>query len=72
MKTVGAVHDRLGQLKQRTLRSATSPRAVPGAPDGDYVICVFDTSFENQAAAVETVTVMRESGEWRIAGYFVR
>jgi len=46
---------------------------VPGAPDGKYVIIQFETSFENKASAVETVTPMQDAdGVWRVAGYFVK
>ena len=33
----------------------------------------FDAQFENKAAAVETVTPMREKdGSWRVSGYFIK
>jgi hypothetical protein len=63
----------LGTLKARKLRAATFTRTVPGAPDGEYVVIQFDTQFENKAAAVETVTPMREKdGSWRVSGYFIK
>jgi hypothetical protein len=33
---------------------------LPGAPDGEYVVFQFNTSFEQKSAAVETVTAIRE------------
>ena len=46
---------------------------LPGAPDGEYVVLQFDTSFEQKAAAVETVTTIREKdGTWHVGGYFIR
>jgi hypothetical protein len=63
----------LGTLKARKLRAATFTRTVPGAPDGEYVVIQFDTQFENKAAAVETVTPMREKDDsWRVSGYFIK
>lgn len=63
----------LGALKTRTLRSATYTRTLPGAPDGEYVVIRYDSSFANKAAAVETVTPSRErDGSWRVSGYFIR
>jgi hypothetical protein len=42
-------------------------------PDGEYVVFQFNTSFEQKAAAVETVTAMREKdGTWHVAGYFIK
>ncbi len=63
----------LGKLISRTLRSADAKTSAPGAPDGKYVVIQFDTTFENKAQGVETVTPMQEKdGTWKVAGYFVR
>jgi Protein of unknown function (DUF4019) len=70
---VKAAREPLGALKSRVMKSVTSTRTLPGAPDGDYRVFQFDSSFEHKAAALETVTAIRESdGKWRVAGYFVR
>jgi hypothetical protein len=46
---------------------------LPGAPDGQYVVIQFETSFENKHNAVETVTPMLEpNGQWRVSGYYIR
>jgi len=63
----------LGRTLARKLKSATATRTLPGAPDGDYVVIQFETRFENKAAAVETITPMREKdGAWRVSGYYIR
>jgi Protein of unknown function (DUF4019) len=63
----------LGSLKSRTLRSATPKSALPGAPDGQYVVLQFDSSFEHKASAVETVTPMLDAdGKWHVSGYYIR
>jgi hypothetical protein len=63
----------LGRLKLRTLKSATSTTTLPGAPDGEYVVFQFNTSFDQKSAAVETVTTIREKdGTWHVGGYFIR
>ena len=47
--------------------------SLPGAPDGEYVVIQFDTSFTNKKVAVETVTPMKdEDGIWRVSGYYVK
>jgi hypothetical protein len=72
-KTVRAARSPLGALKSRTLKSATFARSLPGAPAGEYVVIQFDAKFENQAAAIETITPMREKdGSWRVSGYYIR
>jgi uncharacterized protein DUF4019 len=63
----------LGALKSRSLKSATPSKTLPGAPDGEYVVFQFNTTFERKAAAVETVTTVREpDSTWRVVGYFVK
>lgn len=63
----------LGQMKSRMLKSTTSTTTLPGAPDGEYVVFQFNTSFEHKSAAVETVTAIREKdGMWHVGGYFIK
>jgi hypothetical protein len=53
--------------------SSEYKRALPGAPDGEYVVIRYDTQFEHKAHAVETVVPMRErDGSWKVSGYFVK
>lgn len=63
----------LGAVKTRAVKTATFTRTLPGAPDGEYVVIQFESSFANKASAVETVTPMHEKdGSWRVSGYFIR
>ncbi len=63
----------LGKLEKRELKSAEYKTSLSGAPDGEYVVLIFNTVFENKKAAVETVTMTPEkNGEWRSIGYFIR
>ncbi|MFA6033364.1 MAG: DUF4019 domain-containing protein [Myxococcota bacterium] len=63
----------LGAMVSRKLLSAEYKTALPGAPDGEYVVIQFTTSFENKQEAVETITPMKEKdGKWRVSGYFIR
>jgi Protein of unknown function (DUF4019) len=72
-KALASVRTPLGSLKTRTAKAAQFTRTLPGAPDGEYVVMQFDTSFEKKAEAVETVTTMKEKGgSWKIAGYFIK
>ncbi|WP_379548467.1 DUF4019 domain-containing protein [Qipengyuania sp. DSG2-2] len=41
------------------------------APPMGYILQRFKTDFENRNGAIETVTLMREDGEWRAVGYFI-
>lgn len=63
----------LGKLVSRKLASATHAVNLPGAPEGEYVVVQFSTSFEHKKDVVETVTPMLEKdGVWRVSGYFVK
>jgi hypothetical protein len=46
---------------------------MPGAPDGEYYVIQYDTSFEKKKSAVETITPMVDKeGKWRVSGYYIR
>ena len=68
-----AAREPLGALKSRSLQSATPKSALPGVPDGEYMVIQFASSFEHKASAIETVTPMKDAdGKWRVAGYFIK
>jgi hypothetical protein len=72
-ETIKIARTPFGSMKARTLKSATATTSLPGAPDGQYVVFQFDASFEQKAAAVETVTAIREKdGTWHVGGYFIK
>ena len=50
----------LGKLVSRNVKSKIYKTSVPGAPDGEYVVIQFETSFKNKKEATETVTPMME------------
>ena len=62
-----------GKLISRKVQTKTYKTSLPGAPDGEYVIIQFGTSFENKKTAIETVTpMMDKDGKWRVSGYYVK
>jgi Protein of unknown function (DUF4019) len=70
---VRSAREPLGKLGTRNLVSAQFSRTLPGAPDGEYVVIRYETSFEHKKTAVETVTPMKDrDGTWRVAGYFIQ
>ena len=63
----------LGKLNSRTVKSETYETSLPGAPDGEYMVIQFTTSYENKKSAIETVTPMKDKrGSWRVSGYFIK
>jgi hypothetical protein len=62
----------LGKLVSRKLKSKQYATSLPGAPDGEYVVIQYETSFENKKSAIETVTPMLDKdGTWMVSGYYI-
>jgi len=73
VQALQGVRPPLGKLNSRNVASSTFARTLPGAPDGEYVVFQFKSSFENKTSAIETVTMMKDpDGTWRAAGYFIK
>lgn len=63
----------LGKLTFRKLKNAEYRTALPGAPDGQYVVIQFESRFTNKANAIETITPMADKdGSWRVSGYYIK
>jgi hypothetical protein len=72
-QTLAGVRGPLGAVVSRTLKARTYATELPGAPDGEYVVIQFDTTFQNKRSSVETVTPMLDQdGVWRVSGYFIK
>jgi hypothetical protein len=72
-KSMQSVRAPLGNLISREVKSKDYHTSLPGAPEGEYVVIQFNTSFENKRSAVETVTPMLDEGnEWRVSGYYIK
>ena len=72
-KALTGVRTPLGRVQSRALKGAKYATSLPGAPDGEYVVVQYDTSFDAKRGAVETITMAKAAdGQWRAAGYFIR
>lgn len=72
-KMAAGVRDPLGVVVTREVQAVEYRTTLPGAPEGEYVVILFSTSFENKRSAVETVTPMRgKDGVWKVSGYYVQ
>jgi Protein of unknown function (DUF4019) len=72
-KALTSSRGQFGKVLSRKLKSATFTTTLPGAPDGQYVVIQYESSFENKKSAVETITPMLDKdGTWRVSGYFIR
>lgn len=59
-----AVRTPLGAVVSRELIGEEN---VPAPPYG-YQVVKFRTSYANKAGAIETLSLVREGGEWRVVG----
>jgi hypothetical protein len=72
-QTIQGVRGPLGETVSRAVKSMQYTTVLPGAPDGEYVVIQFDSSFTNKKAAVETITPMLDKdGMWRVSGYYIK
>jgi hypothetical protein len=71
--TIASLRQALGGLAARELASTQTATSLPGAPDGNYVVIQYRSSFTNKRSATETVImVLDKDGQYRLAGYFIR
>lgn len=72
-QSLQGVRTPLGKVVSRKVLSASYTTSLPGAPDGEYVVIQFTTSFLAKKSATETVTPMIDKdGKWRVSGYYIK
>lgn len=72
-RSMRAFREPLGRVVSRKLKSKHYTNTLPGAPDGEYVVIQYETSFENKKSAIETITPMLDKdGKWRVSGYYIK
>ena len=72
-QSMQSIRKPLGKIVSRRVKSKIYSTSLPGAPDGEYVVIQFETSFEKKKSAIETVTpMMGKDGQWRVSGYFIK
>ena len=62
----------LGRASSRKLVKAWFTKTLPGSPDGYYEFFHYNTSFQRETQAAESVTLTKESGHWQVSGYRFR
>jgi hypothetical protein len=68
-----ASRDPLGKVLTRKWVSARYTKTLSGAPDGEYVVIQYESSFEHKRSAIETVTpMMDQDGNWRVSGCYIK
>ena len=70
---ITAARKPFGKLDSRKAERFARAHQLPGAPDGDYSIVEFISTFKNGKVATEQVIWMLGEGDvWRVSGYFIR
>ena len=59
----------LGSLVSRTPARVDFTRSLRGAPDGEYAIVHFTTSFRNKNDVTERLTLVKEDNRWQATAY---
>lgn len=73
LSSMQTIRKPLGKTLSRVLKSKQYLTSLPGAPDGEYVVIQFQTSFEHKKSAIETITPMKDkNGKWRVSGYYIK
>lgn len=73
LQSMESVRKPLGQNLSRKVKSKQYHTSLPGAPDGEYLVIQFVSSFSHKKSALETVTPMLDTdGEWRVSGYYIK
>ena len=63
----------LGPLLSRAPQGREYTTTLPNAPEGEYIVITYGSSYTQLENAVETVVMTRNpAGEWKPAGYYVR
>jgi len=73
VKSLNSIRKPLGIVLSRKLIAQQYTASLPGAPDGEYVVLQYETSFNNKASSIETITPsLEKDGVWRVSGYFIK
>lgn len=71
-KSAKAARVPMGKLILRQMKNAQAYTELPGAPDGNYMVIQYASSFKNKKSAVETLTLSKAGDKWRMVGYFIK
>jgi hypothetical protein len=73
VQQISALRPPFGKVTNRLILDARHMTQLPGAPDGEYVVIQYESSFENKRQATETITPMLDNdGKWRVSGYYIQ
>jgi len=65
------IREPFGKVISREVTRSRTVKQIQGMPDGEYLQVQFEVKFANKTA-MERMTVAKESGSWKVAGYMMR
>ena len=63
--------DPMGATLSRTTARVDFAKTLRGAPDGNYAIIHYTTSFKSKSDVTERLTLVEENGKWQVAAYAI-
>ena len=66
-----AIREPLGKIISRKVTRTRTVTQIQGMPDGEYFQVQFEVKFVNKSG-MERMTVAKEGGGWKVAGYMMR
>lgn len=61
----------MGALETRASAKVDFTKTLTAAPDGEYAIIHYTTSFKDKSGVTERLTLVKEEGAWRVAAYAI-
>ncbi|MBA3602398.1 MAG: DUF4019 domain-containing protein [Parachlamydiaceae bacterium] len=66
---IQAMKGSLGQVTERKVIDIRTAKDPKGAPQGDYMIFIYETTFSNGKKATEILSLQEHIGVWRVYSY---
>ena len=63
---------KVGPIVEREQEKAVYSTMAQDQPEGEFIVLTYTASFKNVQGVTETVTVMLDGSNWRVAGYFIQ
>ncbi len=71
IEKIKAVRDPLGNSEMRAIHHCSEHVTLPGAPDGVYVVLLFESAFNNKRSCEEKIVLEKSVQQWSVVGYFI-
>jgi len=69
---IAPVRNGVGPVTARGQAAVTLTDSLPNAPFAHYAVVVFPSAFAIKGKCSETVIMVLQDGEWKVAGYFIQ